>query len=107
MDQSRHEFLVEGTWESLGEEVGQVELTSEVCDGELALPNAIAQPVEAHVDTLGFFLFDGVGGESDGELVITKDGSGRLDVAKGGRDGAQRYALLSEQESCAVFRLPS
>jgi hypothetical protein len=40
-----------------------------VGDCELALTDAVAEPVEAHVNALRFFLLDGVVGQPDGELI--------------------------------------
>ena len=39
--------------------------------------------MEAHIDALGSLLLDVVVGESDGECVVTQDGSGRLGMTEG------------------------
>jgi len=79
---------VDGAGKGLGEEVGQVEAAGEMSDSELALADAVAEPVEPHVDTLGFLLFDGIVGEANGEFVVTEDGCRWLTVAEGDGDVA-------------------
>ena len=44
----------------------------DVSDAKLVLTNAIANPVEAHINGLAAHLFDGVVGESDGRGVVTQ-----------------------------------
>ena len=46
----------------------------------LALSDAIADPIEAHIDGFGPLLFDGVIGEASGGGVVGFDGSGWLYV---------------------------
>jgi hypothetical protein len=78
-----------------------------MCDGELALPDSITQPMKAHVDTLGFFLFDGVCGQSYSKLVVAQNGRGWLLVVEGqGRWlCCEVDAVLGKEECGAVFSL--
>jgi hypothetical protein len=78
-----------------------------VCDGELALPDSITQPMDAHVDTLGFFLFNGVCGQSYSKLVVAQDGRRWLLVAEGDGYVTKPDAVLCEDECSFVFGLAS
>jgi hypothetical protein len=49
---------------------------------KLALSNTIANPVKAHIDSFGPFLFDDVVGDTRGGAVVSLDGSRRLQMAK-------------------------
>jgi hypothetical protein len=52
---------------------------------KLFLRDTVAQPVEAHVDCFGAFLFDGSGYNAESTFVVGLDGSRRL-----GSDGQDR-----------------
>ena len=65
-----------------GEVVGFVECASAPIDDELALADAVTDPVEAHVDGFGSALFYGVIGDTGGCVVVSDNGSGRLRVAE-------------------------
>jgi hypothetical protein len=50
---------------------------------ELALADVVMNPVEAHIDGFGVFLFDGVIGEdASGGAVVSYNGCGRLGMAE-------------------------
>ena len=51
-------------------------------DSELALLDAVLEPVEAHVDGLGTTLFDCAVHDALCAFVVGLDGSGRLRMAK-------------------------
>jgi hypothetical protein len=52
-------------------------------DVELALADAVTNPVEAHIDGFGSFLFDHViGNAKGGTVLVSYDWSGRLGIAK-------------------------
>ena len=61
--------------------VGQIRATGGPINIELSLVDAVAHPVEPHVDSLGAALFDGVVEDAGGIGVINDDGGGWLDVA--------------------------
>jgi hypothetical protein len=48
---------------------------------KLALANMITNPIKAHVDDFGSFLFDSVIGNAGGGAVVGLDGGGGLGVA--------------------------
>ena len=62
----------------LGVVVAQVSDTWLPVDEELTLACAIAYPINAHVNRLRSFLFDGVVGKAVGGRVVDLDWSGRL-----------------------------
>ena len=74
--------------EGLGEKVGPIRVTGFPGDGELALLDAIADPVESHVDALGPLDFQCVVAEADGTFVVTLDWGCGLRMA----EGVQEYA---------------
>ena len=47
-------------------------------DMKLALADAIADPIEAHVDCLRSFLFDGVIGDAAGSAIVSLEWCGQL-----------------------------
>ena len=82
-----------------GEIVSLVEASFFPIDVELALAYTVTDPVEAHVNCLGSFLFDGVIGDAGGSAVVSLDGSRWLGVTeffKGGPDGASFLAVVEE-----------
>ncbi len=64
----------------LGEVIGIVVETTAPVDDELAVGDAVFNPVETHVDGFGAALFDGIVGNSGGASIIGLDGGGRLRV---------------------------
>ena len=58
--------------EGFCEEVCDVFVLGYPVDAELALADAVTEPVKAHVDGFGFGDFDSVVGEADGRCVVTE-----------------------------------
>ena len=56
------EPIMDVPWEVLGHVVSKVFSCRDVCDAELVLTDAIANPVEMHIDSLAALLFYGVVG---------------------------------------------
>ena len=67
-----------GNRQRLGKKVRDVAEAAEELDTEVSLADAVPDPVQAHVRGLGHALRDGVGGDVDGHLVVTKEGGGWL-----------------------------
>ena len=65
---------------------------------ELLLTYAIPHPVEAHVDCLGAFLFDGVGSDANSTDIIAHDNSRGLRVAKIRENISQTSCVLSARK---------
>ena len=85
-----------GQW--LSKEVCEVVFSFAPRDGKVALPYAIANPMEAHVDGLRALDFARVIGDSRGGCVIAHDEGGRLRVAESFPNGTFPFALLSVKE---------
>jgi len=66
--------------EGFGEEICQVVRTFAIHDLEVALTNAVPNPVETHVNGLGSAEFDGVVCNAGGTFVVAKENSGWLKV---------------------------
>jgi hypothetical protein len=73
-------------------------------DGELALCNTIADPIEAHVNGFGASLFDSTVGDARRTGVVRLDGSGRLWMSHVSKGGAKPGSLLAVVEESAKFR---
>ena len=71
-----------------GEVVGQIVGTAAPVDKELALVDAVSDPVEAHVNGFGATLFDSVVCNAGGAGIVGLDGSGRLGMAHLGESGS-------------------
>ena len=91
--------------EGLGEKIGPIRVTRFPGDGELALSNAIADPVETHVDALGPLDLQCVVAEADGAFVVTLDRGCGLRMAEGVQAYAEPDRVLRVDEDAAVFRL--
>jgi len=79
-----------------GEIVSPVGMARPPENMELALVFVIAEPVKAHVHSLGAFLFDRVIDDPTGSVVVSLQGSGRLEMAQffqGGADGADGLGI--------------
>ena len=74
--------------ESLGDKIGPIRVTGFPRDCKLALSDAIADPVETHVDALGPLDLQCVVAEDDGTFVVTLDWGCGLRMA----EGVQEYA---------------
>ena len=79
-----------GNRQSFGEEIRHVMKAAYEKDTEVSLAVPVPDPVQAHVRGLGHALRDGVGGDADGHLVVTKEGGGWLGVAHVG----QKFSFL-------------
>ena len=87
------------------EEISEVDRAFDKGYDKLLLSDPITNPVEAHVNALRLFRFDGGLGETDRTLVITKYCGRRLRVAQARQAGAFINAQLGVAESACVFRL--
>ena len=96
---------VVGSGMVLGVVVPQIDVTWSVVDKELLLGFTILDPVEAHVDGFGSFLFDGFVGKPDGGGVVNLDGGGRLGMAHSNEGGSDRDGLFTVEESGSNFCL--
>jgi len=92
----------EGLGEKISEEIGGA---GDPGDDELLLGDPAAEPVEAHIDGLGFLWLNGVGGEAGGALVIAIDRGGGLRVAEGSEDSALVTSDLSIGKNARVLGL--
>lgn len=88
----------------LGEVVGFVESAFLPVYMELALANAIANPVESHVDGFGATLFDSVIGDADGGAIVGLDESGRLRMAHLGQGGPNDSGVLAVDINASELR---
>jgi hypothetical protein len=66
----------------LFEIVGAVSRSAPPIDMVLFLPNAVANPIEAHIHCFGSLLFDGFVGDATGGAVVGNHRSRRLWVAQ-------------------------
>ena len=68
---------------------------------ELALADAVANPVEAHVNGFGSFLFDHVIGDAKGCTVISDNCCRRLGITKlrKARTNRARFFTIVEESS--------
>ena len=83
----------------LGEVIGVVESPFFPVNVELALPDAVPDPIEAHIDGFGATLLDGVVGDAGCGAVVGDNGCGWLWVpkfGKGGANGAGLFAVVEE-----------
>jgi hypothetical protein len=72
-------------------------------DNKLLLLDAIADPIESHVNGLGATLFNSVVDNASGTGVVGLDGSGRLGVPPGFQGGAQPGCVFGVIEQGAEF----
>jgi hypothetical protein len=68
--------------EGLGEKIRNILQARQMHDDDLALLDAVMDPVEAHIEGLGHFWGDGGVGNAHGALVITIEWGRRLDMSK-------------------------
>ena len=87
----------------LGEVISAIGRAFAPIDLELALANAIANPIEAHVDDFGPLLLDGVGGDTAGSVIVGGHGSGRLWMAHFFEGNAEGTCFLAIMEQGAEF----
>jgi hypothetical protein len=79
----------------LGKIVGTICLAFAPVDLTLSLANAIAYPIEPHVDCFGPFLFHGVGHNTTCSVIVRRHGSGRLWMAELLKSNADRASFFS------------
>ena len=89
----------------LGVVVPKIDVAWSVVDKELLLGLSILDPVEAHVDGFGSFLFDGFVGESDGGGVVDLHGGGRLGMTHFDECRSDGDGFLAVEESGSYFGL--
>jgi hypothetical protein len=88
----------------LGEVVSKVIGPLPPVDGELALCNTIADPIEAHVNGFGASLFYGSIGNARRTGVVSLDGSGRLWMSHVCKGCSEPSGFLAVMEESAKFR---
>lgn len=97
-----HELMVLGRM-VLGEIIGKIVTAFLPVDSELALADAIADPVEAHVDGFGAALLDSVVDDAFGTGVVSLDWSGGLGPAHGDECVSKDTGVLGVDEEGAEF----
>ena len=78
MEAQRARFPVNGRSKVLRVVVGKIANAGLPLDDELAVLDAILEPIETHVNCLGAFLFDSSIEDAAGDTVVSCDESGRL-----------------------------
>ena len=71
MDQKLHNFLVFSDGEWLGEKICEIITAFAPADRKMTRTNAIPNPMKLHINTLGAFRFDRVGGNAVRAFVVT------------------------------------
>ena len=104
-DEKGHDGLMDVNRERLGEEVCEIVGALTPLDDELALTDAVTDPVEAHVDGFGTVELDSVVGYADRTGVVTENDSGRLGIAECSSDSAKPRACAGEGVEAGVFAL--
>jgi hypothetical protein len=78
--------------------VGSIELAFDPADLELMLSDTVTDPVKAHVDRFGSFLFDRVVGYARGGTIVGNGDSGGLLVAHFLEANAERSGIFAVVE---------
>jgi hypothetical protein len=78
--------------------VGAVSRSAPPIDMVLFLPNAVANPIEAHIHGFGSLLFDGFVGDATGGAVVDNHRSRRLWVAQFVKSDAEGGAFFAVVE---------
>ena len=91
-------LLMMGRWVMFSEIISFVQNASSPINVELALADAVANPIKAHVECFGSFLFDRVVGDSRGGTVVGLNGSGRLGMTKFFETHADRACFFAVVE---------
>jgi hypothetical protein len=86
-----------------GEVIGKVGFARLPMDAEVALADTVAYPIEAHVDSFGLALIDGIVDDAMGAGVIDLNGCWRLRPVHFLEGGAKRAGVLGVMEACADF----
>ncbi len=81
----------------------EVEIGANVRHKELALSNAVANPMKAHFDGFGASLLDEIVGDTDGASVAAHQHSRWLRMTNVGKDSAETGGMLGAREQCGVF----
>ena len=89
----------------LGEKIGNVEEARDKDDPEVALANAVPQPMKAHVQGLGHLQVDAVISEADGDLVVAEYWGWRLGMPHVGQDLALVCRDASSSEEATILGL--
>ena len=103
MEVERTHALVMGWGMMLGDVVGHVFGPGGPENGKLALADAIAEPVETHVDGFGAALFNCVVEDAFGTFIVRLDGGGRLGVAELNEGLTDGTAVLAAEEGRTYF----
>jgi hypothetical protein len=90
-------------WMMFSEIISSVQNSSFPIDMELALADAVANPVEAHVNGFGSFLFDRVIGDAKGGTVVSYNWSRRLGIAKFLKARTNRARFFAVVEESGEF----
>ena len=69
----------------------------------MATTGAILNPIKAHVNGFGYFLFDGVIGKTCGSGFVYTERGRRLGVSELGKAGANGNELLAVEKSGTNF----
>ena len=72
-------------------------------DDELALADAVLDPVEFHIDAFGAALLDGVVGDAGGDGIVGLDRGGGLGMAHFFEAGAEGTGLSTVVEEATQF----
>jgi len=78
--------------------VGEVVVAFAPVDKEVALADAVSNPIEPHVHGFRAALFDGVVTDAGGTCVVGLDGSGWLRMTHVGQNGAEHGGLFAVVE---------
>ena len=104
-DEKGHDGLMDVNRKRLGEEICEIVGALTPLDDELALTDAVADPVEAHVDGFGTVELDSVDGDTDSTGVVTENDGGGLGIAECGSNSAKPRACAGEGVEAGVFTL--
>ncbi len=89
----------------LGEKVDNVEEARDKDDPEVALANAVSQPMKAHVQGLGHLQVDAVISEADDDLVVAEDWGWRLGMSHVGQNLALVCRDAPSSEEATILGL--
>lgn len=92
-------YLTSHSWMMLGEIIGEVVLTLRPGDYEVALSNAITDPVEMHVHGLGALLLDSVIGKAGSCIVVSLNWCRSLleaEFLQSSTDGDSIFAVVED-----------
>ena len=87
-----------------GKIIGAIEDALFPVYNKLSLSNAVADPIETHINGFGTFLFDNVIGNSVGSTVVGLDRCGWLGIPQFFEGDANRAGFFAIVEECSKFR---